>query len=169
MDIEYFAFLVSLLSAVIAVVAIVRARAANQLSEEANKVTRHYNLRPMRLDACNLLSEFAHYCTTYRTLFLQNMVTGTSELMDRRDNFRKEFAAFGPLGMSEVEAKAIEFSNKAVHLQRALDRSRSSNPKPLDSSFATLEDNIDAIADWFASEKAALTSLFNRYLVYSDA
>lgn len=164
MNLDYFALIVSILSAVIAVVAIRDAKEANRIANEANRITKHYNLRPLRLDACNLLKEFAHYCTTYRTLFLQKMVTGTNELMDHRDSFRSKFEAFGPLGMPAVEAKAAEFANKAVQLQRTLDRSRGSDPKPLDSKYASLDENIDAIVDWFALEEKALPSLFGKYL-----
>lgn len=164
MNLEYFALLVSILSALIAVVAILRANEANRIAAESNKITRHYNLRPMRLDACNLVRDFARYCTTYRTLFLQKMVSGTRELMDRRDAFRLEFEKLGPLAMPSVELKVSELSNKAVQLQRALDRSRGSDPKPLDSKYTTLEENIDAITDWFAEDEKTLPSLFKQYL-----
>lgn len=89
MRIEYYAFLVSIISVLVALLAILRANEANRLSAEANKIASHYNLRPLRLDACNTLKEFVHYCTAYRTLFLQKMVTGTKELMDSTDRFRK--------------------------------------------------------------------------------
>jgi hypothetical protein len=92
------------------------------------------------------------------------MVSGTMELMNRRDTFRLEFEKFGPLEMPSVELKVSELSNKAVQLQRALDRSRGSDPKPLDSKYTTLEENIDAIMDWFAEEEKALPSLFKQYL-----
>ena len=84
--------------------------------------------------------------------------------MDRRDSFLSEFEAFGPLGMPEVKEKMVELLNKAVQLQRLLDRSKSIDPKPLDSKYASLEDNIDAIVDWFAEEKNSLPSLFNKYI-----
>jgi len=92
------------------------------------------------------------------------MVSGTGELMNRRDAFKSEFEAFGPLEMTEVEKKVTELSNKAAQLQRSLDRSRSRDPKPLDSKYASLDENIDAIVDWFAEEEKGLSSLFNRYL-----
>jgi hypothetical protein len=161
---EYFTLLVSIISALIAVVAILRANEANHIAAESNKITKHYNLRPMRLDACNLVRDFVHYCTAYRTLFLQKMVSGTRELMDRRDDFKSKFEAFGPLEMAEVEKKFTEFSNKAVQLQRTLDRYTSREPKPLDSKYASLDENIDAIVDWFAEEEKGLSSLFNMYL-----
>jgi hypothetical protein len=167
MNLDYIAVIVSILSAVIAVVAIIRAREANHIATDANKITKHYNLRPMRLDSCNLLKEFAHYCTTYRTKFMQKMVSGTNELMGRRDDFKKSFETLGPLGMTEVDAKAKEFMNKAVQLQRALDRTIGSDPKPLESKYASLDENIDAIMDWFALEEKALPTLFESYL--SDA
>ena len=164
MNIDYFALLVSLLSALIAVVAILRANEANRLAAEANKITKHYNLRPIRLNACNLVKDFSHYCTTYRTSFLQKMVSGTSDLMDRRDAFRLEFDKFGPLEMPSVETKVAELLNKAAQLQRALDRSRGNDPKPLESKYTTLEENIDAIMDWFAEEEKSLATLFKQYL-----
>jgi hypothetical protein len=163
-NLDYFALLVSILSALIAVVAILRANEANRLAAEANRITKHYNLRPTRLNACNLVKDFARYCTTYRTAFLQKMVSGTRELMDRRDSFTLELEKFGPLEMPSVELKVSELSNKAVQLQRALDRSRGSDPQPLDSKYTTLEENIDAIMDWFAEEEKALPSLFKQYL-----
>ena len=164
MNLDYFAILISILSALIAVVAILRANEANRLAAEANRITKHYNLRPNRLSACNLVRDYSHYCTTYRTSFLQKMVSGTGELMDRRAAFILEFEKLGPLEMPNVESKVSELSNKAVQLQRALDRSRGGDPKPLDSKYATLEENIDAIVDWFAEEEKALPSLFNQYL-----
>jgi hypothetical protein len=75
------------------------------------------------------------------------MVDGTRELMDRRASFRLELDNFRPLEMPSVELKVSELSNKAVQLQRPLDRSRSSDPQPLDSKYTTLEENIDAIMD----------------------
>lgn len=84
--------------------------------------------------------------------------------MNRRDSFRLEFEKFGPLEMPSVQSKVTELSNKAVLLQRALDRSRSSDSKPLDSKYSTLDENIDAIMDWFAEEEKALPSLFKQYL-----
>ena len=164
MNIESFALLVSLLSAFIALVAILRANEANRLAAAANRITKHYNLRPIRLNACNLVMDFSHYCTTYRTSFIQKMVSGTRELMDRRDAFKLEFEKFGPLEMPSVESKIPELLNKVAQLQRALDRSRGSDPKPLDSKYTTLEENIDAIMDWFAEEEKALPSLFKPYL-----
>jgi hypothetical protein len=92
------------------------------------------------------------------------MVSGTNELMSYRDDFKKGFEALRPLGMIEVKAKAKEFMNKAVQLQRALNRTRESCPKPLDSKYASLDENIDAIMDWFALEDNALPTLFERYL-----
>jgi hypothetical protein len=118
----------------------------------------------MRLDACNLVKDFAEYCTKYNTMFVQKMVSGTRELMDRRDSFMNEFQAFGPLGMHEIEVKANELANGAVRLQRALDRTRGSDPRPLDSEYESLEDNIHAIVDWFAEEKNSLSSLCATYL-----
>lgn len=164
MNLDYLALIVSILSALVAVVAILHAKEANRIAKEANGISKHYNLRPMRLDACNLLKDFAHYCTTYRTLFLQQMVSGTNELMDRRDAFKAEFEAFGPLGMPDVEATATEFTKKAVQLQRTLDRSRGRDPKPLDSKYDSLNENIDAISDWFAHEENELPSIFEKYL-----
>lgn len=164
MNLDYFALLVSILSALIAVVAILRANEANRLAADANRITKHYNLRPIRLSACNLVKNFSHYCTTYHTSFLQKMVSGTRELMDRRADFISEFEKFGPLEMPNVESKVSELSNKAVQLQRALDRSRGSGPQPLDSKYTTLEENIEAIMDWFAEEEKALPSLFKQYL-----
>lgn len=164
MNLDYFTLLISILSALIAVVAILRANDANRIAEEANRITKHYNLRPVRLNACNLVKNFTYYCTKYRTSFLQEMVSGTGELMYRREAFRLEFEKFGPLVMPNVESKVTELLNKAVQLQRALDRSRSRNPMPLDSKYANLDENIDAIVDWFAEEAAALPLLFKQYL-----
>ncbi|MDO9283182.1 MAG: hypothetical protein Q7T88_12455 [Methylotenera sp.] len=164
MGLDYFALLVSILSALIAVIAILRANEANCLAAEANRIAKHYNLRPIQLNACNLVKDFSHYCTTYRTVFLQKMVSGTKELMDRRDAFKFEFEKFGPLEMPSVELKVSELLIKAAQLQRALDRSRGSDPKPLDSKYTTLEENIDAIADWFAEDEKTLPSLFKQYL-----
>ena len=164
MNLDCFALLVSILSALFSALAIFYANKANRLAAEANRITKYYNLRPIRLNACNLVKEFSHYCTTYRTAFLQKMVSGTTELMDRRATFRLEFETFGPLEMPSVELKVSELSNKAVQLQRALDRSRDSDPKPLDSKYTTLEENIDAITDWFAEEEKTFPSLFKQYL-----
>ena len=164
MNLDCLTLVVSIFSALIAVCALFLAKKANRIAQEANGLTKHYNLRPMRLDACNLLQEFAHYCTTYRTRFLQKIVLGTNELMDHRDHFKSEFETFGPLGMPDVEAKATEFINMAVQLQRALDRSRGSDPKPLDSKYETLVENTDAIVDWFVQEEKELPSLLRKYL-----
>lgn len=161
---EFYSFLLSGVSAIIATVALYRSHIANQIALESNKIAKHYNLRPMRLDACNLIKDFADYCSRFNTMFVQGMVSGTRELMEQRDSFRKEFESLGPLGMTDLEEKALELSRGAVRLQRALDRTRASDPKPLESQYETLEDNIYAITDWFAEEKNALPSLFAKYL-----
>lgn len=66
--------------------------------------------------------------------------------------------------MPEIEEKASEFSKMATQLQRALNRSRVNNAPPLDSMYSTLDENIDAIMDWFAAETHVLPSIFKKYL-----
>jgi len=164
MDTDQLALLVSILSVVIALLALNDARKSRAIAKEANTIAAHHSLRPLRLGVYKLMKEFAHYCTTYQALLSLGIVSGTNELMDQRDALKLEIDYLGPLGMPEVEEKATQLMNKAAQLQRTLDRRRGSDPRPLDGNYETLEENINAIVDWFAQEEKGMSLLFKKYL-----
>ena len=82
MDTDQLALLVSILSVVIALIALDDARKSRAIAKEANAIAAHHSLRPLRLGAYKLMKEFAHYCTTYRTLLSIGIVSGTNELYE---------------------------------------------------------------------------------------
>ncbi len=164
MDTNTLALFVSILSVVIALVALSDARKSRAIAKEANAIAAHHSLRPLRLGVYKLMKEFAHYCTTYQTLLSLGIVSSTNELMDQRDALKSEIDYLGPLGMPEVEEKTTQLMNKAVQLQRTLDRRRGGDLRPLDEQYETLEENIAAIAGWFAQEEKGMSLLFKKYL-----
>lgn len=161
---EEISFLVSLLACVIALLSAFYARKSREIAQEANNIAVHQNLRPLRLAVYNSMKEYAHYCSTYRTLQFVKAVEGTRDLVERIETLKWEIDNYGPLNMPDLEKKVLEFQNKGWQLQRVLDRLAGHDDRPLDVQFETLEDNMHGITDWFAQEHKDLKGMFAKYL-----
>ena len=84
--------------------------------------------------------------------------------MERIESFKWEIGQQGPLTLPTVESKIKEFQNKAWQMQRLLDRLAAGQDNPVDRTFQTGKDNLDALVDWFANEEKALKATFQPYL-----
>jgi len=156
--------LVSLLACVIALLSACYARKSREIAQDANDISVHHNLRPLRLAVYNLMKNYAHYCSTYRTLQCVKAVEGTNDLVDHIESLKWEIDNYGPLNIPDIEKKAKEFQNKGWQLQRVLDRVAGHGNKPHDAEFEALEDDMHGITDWFAREHKELKGIFAKYL-----
>ncbi len=111
-------------------------------------------LREPRLNARNETDSFLHFCSTYWTKYLNNMVQGTAELMDRRDQFKNAIVNEGDLAMPELDDNINRISGNAVKLQRLLDVSRRGDNR----------DDIESLVDWFSDQREKIKELFEPYL-----
>ena len=165
---ELLAILVSLLSCVIALLSAFYARKSQKTAQEANNISVQNNLRPLRLSVYKLMKEYAHYCSTYSTIYstIQSVkpVEGTRDLVEHIESLRWEIDSYGPLKMPDIEEKAIAFQNKGWQLQRVLDNLAGYGHKPHDDKFEVMENEMHNITDWFAQEKKEIKNLFTRYL-----
>jgi len=164
MSMEVISILISLLACAIALLSACYARKSREIAQEANNISVHQNLRPLRLAVYNLMKEYAHYCSTYRTLQCVKAVEGTCDLVEHIESLKWEIDNYGPLKMPDIEKKAIEFQNKGWQLQRVLDRLAGHGHKPHDVEFETLEDEMHGITDWFAQEHKEIKGMFTKYL-----
>lgn len=164
MSIEIITILLSLLACIISLLSTCYARKSRDLAQKAIDISVHQNLRPLRLAVFNAMKEYAHYCSTYRTLQFVKAVEGTRDLVERIETFKWEIDQYGPLNMSDVANMVLEFSNKGWQLQRVLDRMSGHDISPLAIQFETLEDKMQSITDWFAQEQKQLKDMFEKYL-----
>lgn len=111
-------------------------------------------LRSSRLIARNETDNFLHFCCTYWTKYLQNMVQGTGELMDRRDKFKNAIEAEGDLAIPEFVDNINTISANAAKLQRLLDRYREGDDR----------DDIEDLIDWFSDQMNKNKELFKPHL-----
>jgi hypothetical protein len=151
------AFLVAILSAIYA-------RGARLAAERANQIATRESLRPLRLQVYRAMHQFAHYCSTYLTLYHLQQVKGTRDLTDRIDSFKWEIEQHGLLGMPEVDERARQFVNGAWKMQRLIDRMAGGQNNPHDPPYATAQDNLHGLIDWFAEERRGLKELFAPYM-----
>jgi hypothetical protein len=172
MSADQFAILISLLSLIIATVGLIGARNAreiatrsNMIASKANELSKHYNLIPRRLEARRLALDFVRYCCVFRTSYVMGDATSGTEVLDARDEFLNNYDALGPLGMSTVHDRISQITGQAVNLQRAIDRTKSADPKPLSSDYESLNDNLDALVDYYGRQRQELPALFEEYLV----
>lgn len=161
---EFITILISLLACTIALLSACYSRKSRDIAQKAINISTHQNLRPLRLAVYKLMTEYAEYCTSYRTLQHLKQVVGTNDLVERIEAFLWEIDQYGPLNMPDVESKLLEFKNKSCQLQKAIDRMAGHSKRPLDTQFETLEDNIDNIIDWFAQEYGDIKKMFAKYL-----
>ena len=111
-------------------------------------------LRTPRLNARNETDKFLYFCSTFWTQYLQNMVDGTGELMDRREQFKNAIIAEGDLAIPELGNNISTISANAVKLQRLIDRYRGGDNK----------DDIENLIDWFSDQRKKIAELFKPYL-----
>lgn len=164
MSMEVITFLLSLLACIIALLSACYARKSREIAQEANNISVHQNLHPLRLAVYNLMKKYAYYCSTYRTLQCVKLVEGTIDLVQHIVSLKWEIDNYGPLRMPDVENKVIEFQNKGWELQRVLDRFAEHESERNNAEVETLEDEMHSITDWFAKEHKAIKELFTKYL-----
>ena len=161
---EEISILASLVACAIALLSAYYARKSREIAQEANKISVQQNLRPLRLAVYNLMKEYSHYCSTYRTLQCNKAVEGTRDLVERIERLKREIDNYGHLNMPDIEKKALEFQSKGWQLQRKLDRLEGHGHKPHNEEFEALEDEMHGITDWFAQEYKDLKGMFEKYL-----
>lgn len=152
-----FAFFISVLS-------VFYARGQRRAAERANFIAIRESRRPLRLQVFQSMHHFTKYCSKYWTLYHMNEVNRTRELTERIDNFKWEIEQHGHLDMPDVEEKVNAFINGAWKLQRLVDRIANGQNNPHDREYATAEENVKGLTDWFAEQNCELKSLFQPYL-----
>ena len=125
----------------------------NKLQDEIFKIK--IALRKPRLNARNETDSFLHFCSTYWAKYCHNMVQGTGELMDRREQFKNAIVAEGDLAIPELGDNISTISVNAVRLQRFIDSSRRDNAN---------RDDIENLIDWFSDQREKIAELFKPYL-----
>jgi hypothetical protein len=108
--------------------------------------------------------QFSHYCSTYWTLYHLGAVKKARDLVARIDTFKWEIEQHGHLDMPDVEDKEKELISNAWNMQRLIDRIAGGQNKPVDRTYATAEENIQGVVEWFANENHELKTLFRPYL-----
>ena len=70
----------------------------------------------------------------------------------------------GPISIPDfVDIYSSAIAN-AWNLQRLLDREMGLDPKPIETRYKTIEDNIDGIIDWFAQAKKEVKIVMDPFL-----
>ena len=139
-------------------------RAWNE-ARKANSIAEHWQERPQRLAVFQSMVQFSRYCSKYVTLHHLKAVNGTRDLVQRLEIFKGEIEHYGPLGMPDIDLKAKELSNHAWQMQRLLDRVNDGQNIPLNQSYRSAQDNLDAVVDRFGAQDKELPILFNKYLL----
>lgn len=91
-------------------------------------------------------------------------VNKARDLVARIDTFKWEIAQHGHLDMPDVEAKVKELISNAWNIQRLIDRIAGGQNGPVDHTYATAEENVEGVVEWFANENRELKTLFHPYL-----
>ena len=151
------ALLISVLSAIYA-------RGQRIAADRANLIAVRESRRPLRLQVFQSMHHFSTYCSKYWTLYHMGEVSRSRELTERIDTFTWEIEQHGHLDMPDVEEKAKAFVNGAWKLQRLVDRIADGQNNPHDREYATAEENVEGLVDWFAKESHELKALFQPYL-----
>ena len=154
----------AIVALLIASLAAFYARGARDAAAKANKITVHESRRPLCLAVFQAMFQFSHYCSTYWTLYHLRAVKKADDLVARIDTFKWEIEQHGHLDMPDVETKVKELISKAWNMQRLIDRIAGGQNEPLDRTYATAEENVGGLVEWFASENRELKTLFRPYL-----
>lgn len=110
------------------------------------------------------MDRFCEYCAGYITLIHIGAATGARDLVERIEAFKTEIRNHGPLGMEDVLAKCDDMQKRAWRMQRLIDRIAGGDQTPHDAGYETGNDNLDALVDWFATERRQLGTIFAPYL-----
>ena len=94
----------------------------------------------------------------------QGMVKGSNDLIRKLHSFEKSVDAEGPLSIPNLESRIKEIITNVWKMQRLVDRFAGPNPRPLDSTYDTAEDNVDALVEWFAQQEKEIDELLEPYL-----
>lgn len=148
----------------VAILSVIYAHGAQLAAKRANEISNRESLRPLRLQVYRAMHQFAHYCCTYWTLCHLQQVRGTRDLTERIDSFKWEIEQLGHLRMPEVDERTRQFVNAAWKIQRLIDRIAGGQNNPHDSPYATAEDNLHGLIEWFAEEQRELKVLFAPHL-----
>lgn len=154
---------IALGAVLIAFLAAYYARHSRDAARRANKIAVHESRRPLRLAVFQSMTLFAQYCSKYVTMVHMESVKGTRDLVARLHTFKWEIEQQGELGMPEVSSKAQEFINGAWQMQRLLDRIAGGHPAAMDAAFASAEEQIDALVEWFGAQDRELKDVFRPY------
>lgn len=139
-------------------------RGARNEAARANAISQRESRRPLRLAVFQAMYQFSHYCSGYWTLYCMGEVKRSRELTSRIDTFKWEIELQGNLDMPEVEAKVQQLISSAWKMQRLVDRIAGKQTEPVDHAFATAEENVQGLVDWFSEESRNLKALFQPYL-----
>jgi hypothetical protein len=156
--------LIALGALLVAGLSAIYARRAHVAAERANDISVRESRRPLRLQVFQAMHHFSHYCATYWTLYHMGEVRRSRELIARIGTFKWEIEQHGHLDMPDVEEKSHEFIQNAWKMQRLVDRIDGGQNNPHDRQYATAEENIEALVDWFGQENRDLKNLFVPYL-----
>jgi len=156
--------LIALGALLVAVLSAIYSRRAHVAADRANEISIRESRRPLRLQVFQAMHHFSHYCATYWTLYHMGEVRRSRELVARIDTFKWEIEQHGHLDMPDVEEKAHKFVQNAWKMQRLVDRIDGGQNNPHDRQYATAEENVEALVDWFGEENRELKNLFAPYL-----
>lgn len=155
---------IALLALLVAVLSAVYSRGAQNAARRANEISIRESRRPLRLQVFQAMHHFSHYCATYWTVYHLGQVRRSRELTARIDTFKWELAQHGHLDMPDADEKAKQFILNAWKMQRLVDRIDGGHNCRHDPQYATGEENIEGLVDWFGGENRELKRLFESYL-----
>jgi hypothetical protein len=151
-------------AALIATVAAIYSKQARDAARHANQINLYNALRQDRLAVFMAVDQFCLYCSQYITMQAVGLAKGSRQLVERIDTFKDEVARRGPLGMPDVEALCEELNKRAWRIQRLVDRIAGGQQTPHDAGYATADENLEALVEWFAGERTHLHAMMSPYL-----
>lgn len=123
-------------------------------------------IRVPRLEARNLLINFADFCIKYQTLHPTLSPDRTQALTSEITRLKDGIEMLGPLSIPSFVDIYSSMVTNAWNMQRLLDRQMGFEPKPIESHFETVDDNIDGIIDWFSQAKIDIKEIIDPYLTF---
>jgi hypothetical protein len=155
---------IAAIALLISVISAIYARGQRAAAERANLIAIRESRRPLRLQVFQSMHHFSNYCSTYWTLYHVGQVTRSRQLTERIETFKWEIEQQGHLDMLDVEETANAFVNGAWKLQRLVDRIAGGQNDSHDREYATAQENVEGLTDWFGKENRELKTLFQPYL-----
>jgi len=119
-----------------------------------------------RLKARNFLIKFVDFCVRYPTTHKARTFDRTLKLVSETGRIKDAIEMLGPLSMPEFPQKYASVIAGAWNLQRLLDRQGQGgpSPKPIDSRFVSVEDNIDGIINELSETRQTIKETVDPYL-----